>query len=191
MAQYTMRVIKRNEEFVYQAVINGDLEIREDGTIWRLRKRSGQKTGGAVSYPCKPVRAERPFGPYLQVRAMIDGKRLSALAHRLVYKHFKGPIPEGLTINHEDGKKRNNRPDNLEKATDSEQQIHATRVLKVSHAAHQDGPQNYMCKLTTAQVEEIKRRRLGGEKLNSIAADFDVRFQQISRIARGDRRAKA
>ena len=71
------------------------------------------------------------MGDYLQVRTMIDGKRIHALAHRLVWFHFNGPIPPGLTINHKKGNKKDNRPEMLELATYAEQVRHAREVLKV------------------------------------------------------------
>lgn len=180
---------KQNEEFVYQAILNGDLEIRPDGTIWRLRKRVWDRwLKKAVSRPCKRVRAEHDNGTYLQVRIMLDGVRVYALAHRLVFRHLKGPIPLGMTVNHEDGQKKRNHPSNLELATNSEQQIHATRVLKVGHACNQNGEANSMATLTAEQVSEIRRRRASGEKLLAIAKDFGIVFQTVSRIARGDRR---
>ena|ERR1035437_1003224 len=182
---------KQNEEFVYQAVLNGDLEIMPDGTIWRLRKRGWDRwQKKAVSRPCERVRAEHDCGKYLQVRIMIDGVRIYALAHRLVYRHFKGPIPVDLTVNHEDGKKKRNVPDNPELATHSEQQIHATRILKVGHACDQSGPKNSMAKLTPEQVLQIRHRRANGDRLLSIAKDFGISFQAVSKIARGDRWAE-
>lgn len=75
----------------------------------------------------------------------------------------------------------------LKEATHSEQSIHASRVLKVGHACDQDGPRNSMAKLTIEQVGMIRARRSCGEKLVIIAKDFDVTFQAISKIARGER----
>lgn len=167
----------------------GDLEIRPDGTVWRLRKRGWDRwQGKAISRPCQPIRAEHDSGEYYQVRAMLDGKRVMALAHRLVWLHFKGPIPMGMTINHRNGAKKDNRLDNLELATNAEQQLHATRVLMVGHACRQNGPQNSMAKLSTEQVQMIRDRRATGESLKSIAMDFGVTFQTISKIATGVRR---
>lgn len=181
---------KQNETFVYQAVKNGDIEIRSDGTIWRLRKRGWDRwKSEAISRPCKPVRAEHDSGEYFQIRAMLDGKRVMALAHRLVWLHFHGPIPEGITLNHKNGIKKDNRPSNLELATYREQQIHATRVLRIGHACDQHGQKNSMSKLTTDQVVQIRQRRSAGEPLKSIAADFGVTFQAISKIAKGLRRS--
>ena len=117
------------EDKVYPAVQSGEFQIDQEGQIWRIAIRTGQKTGGTITRSCRPRRAERPWEDYLIVRTMIDWKRSHAMAHRLVWRHFVGVIPDGLTINHKDGKKRNNRLDNLELATYSEQMIHMKRVL--------------------------------------------------------------
>jgi len=181
---------KQNETFVYQSVANGDIEIREDGTIWRRRKRGWDRwKSEAISRPCRPVRAEHNSGQYFQVRAMLNGRRVVALAHRMVWLHFNGQIPEEMTINHRNGIKKDNRPENLELATHQEQQIHATRVLKVGHACDQHGLNNSMAKLTPDQVLRIRQRRLDGEALKSISADFGVTAQTISKIAKGQRRS--
>ena len=178
---------KLNEEFVYQAILTGDLEIMPDGTIWRLRKRVWDRwQKKAVSRPCKRVRAENDCGEYLQVRIMLGGVRVCALAHRLVFRHFKGPIPDGLTINHKDGKKKRNHPDNLEPATYSEQVVHALQTLKVGRI-DQNGPKNAMAKLTPEQVATIRERRKAGEKLQAIADDFGIKMQAVSKIARRER----
>lgn len=179
---------KQNEEFVYQAVLSGDLEILPNGEVWRVRKRGWDRWKQmAVSRSCKRVRAEHDCGEYLQVRIMLDGVRVYAQAHRLVWRHLKGPIPPDLTINHQDGLKKNNYPDNLELATHSEQQLHAVRVLKVGRTVAQNGSRNSMAKLTEEAVAAIRQRRLAGEKLMPIAASFDMSVQEISKICRGDR----
>jgi hypothetical protein len=181
---------KNNEEFVYQAVLTGELEIRPDGTIWRMAAARGDRwNGGSKLIPCTPRRAEHDAGKYFQIRLMRDGKRVYAQAHRLVFRHFKGPIPEGMTVNHEDGQHKNNPPDNLELATYAEQQVHANRVLGTGAGANQAGEANHQAKLTDAQVAEIRRRRAARETLQSIADDFGIAMQTVSKITRGDRRA--
>lgn len=47
------------------------------------------------------------------------------LAHHIVAEHFLGPRPKDLTVNHIDGKKLNNHPDNLEYITRAENIKHA------------------------------------------------------------------
>jgi len=121
---------KNAEEFVYQAVLMGELEIDSQGRIWRIAARGGNRwKGGTTTYHCEKRRAENDAGQYLQVRVMIEGKRVYACAHRLVWRHFNGPIPKGMTINHKNGKKKENHPNNLELATYSGQAKHRHEVL--------------------------------------------------------------
>lgn len=118
------------EEFAYKAVELGELTIDTQGRVWRVAARRWCRwTNATRTIPCQPRRAEKMSGEYMQVRVAIDGRRVGALAHRLVWRHFNGPIPEGLTINHKDGIKTNNAPSNLELATISEQAIHAISTL--------------------------------------------------------------
>lgn len=48
-------------------------------------------------------------------------------AHRVVWLACKGPIAQGLVINHRDGNKRNNRLENLEAVTQQQNMLHAHR----------------------------------------------------------------
>lgn len=178
---------KQVEETVYLAVLAGDLQIDERGRVWRVAVRRKDRWGGpARSVPCARRRAEKISGPYFQVRAMFDGKRTNALAHRLVWRHFFGPIPDGLTVNHENGVKTDNRPENLELATYAEQTRHAREVLGVG-MMDQQGEANYQSKLTEADVLEIRRRRESGEPLKTIAAAFGVSDRTVSKVARRQR----
>jgi hypothetical protein len=121
---------QNTEELVYPFVLSGELSIDPEGRIWRHGARRWDRWTQATKFiPCKPRRAEKDSGEYLQVRVMVNGKRANALAHRLVWRHFNGPIPEGMTVNHQDGLKKRNPPGNLELATYSEQQVHSIRVL--------------------------------------------------------------
>lgn len=71
---------------------------------------------------------------YLQVCLYVNGKPTSKKVHRLVAEAFIPNLENKKTINHKDGNKLNNRVDNLEWATDSEQQIHAYKIgLRKKH----------------------------------------------------------
>ena len=50
---------------------------------------------------------------------------------------------------------------------------------------HQHGENHQWAKLTAGDVVEIRRRRAKGETLASIADDYGVTFQNISKIAKG------
>ena len=95
------------------------IEVREDGTIWKLRNVSGPELK-------KPRRLEtKSKRGYLAIRVTVDGKHFMMAAHRLVWTVLRGPIPAGMDINHLDGAKHNNRPGNLEPATRRQNHLHA------------------------------------------------------------------
>lgn len=102
------------EDFVYHCVRTGELEIDGDGRVWRVAVRhwSIQALDAIVS-SVERRRAESDVGTYFQVRALLWGQRYNASAHRLVYRHFYGPLREGCRVLHRDGQRKHNHPDNL------------------------------------------------------------------------------
>lgn len=188
------------EEDVYLGVREGWLEIRGDGSVWRVAQRRKSRWDGTVTVrPVEPHRIDAPVGAgYRLVKFTVDGKQVSTPAHRLVWRHCNGPIPAGLTVNHKNGDKADNRLKpghvgcpkrccNLELATYAEQTRHALQVLQVGRVLHQEGEANAMSKLTEKAVREIRRRRAAGERLKTIAEAFGVSDRAVSKIARGDR----
>ena len=161
---------KHHEERVYPSVLGGVLRIDNQGRIWRGARR-----------------AENTSGKYMHVRVMRDGIRYQALAHRLVWLHFFGPIPGGLCLNHKNGQRHDNRPENLEIVTHRGNTAHAISTLKRHGALDQRGEKNHRAKLTAEQVADIRQRRKLGETLVSIGARYNVTMQTVSKIARGDR----
>lgn len=116
---------------------------------------------------------------------MIAGKRINASAHRLVWHYFYGPIPDGMCLNHKNGIKGDNRPENLELTTYSENIKHAHRI----GTANQDGERNHQAKLSNAEVEEIRISYFMGKIYQvDLATRYGVSFQTISKIVRGERR---
>jgi hypothetical protein len=168
---------------------SGLFEIDSRGFIWRIAKRHGRgvKPGGgyytgATISPCPRVRAEyQARDGYLLVAATINGKRVVTGAHRLVWTQFNNPIPPGLTVNHKNGAKADNRPENLELATYSEQRHHAIKVLG---ARHHDvrGSKHPKTKLSEADVLEIRRLRAEGMMVKAIAERFSMKPKAVSAI---------
>ncbi len=116
----------RAEEIILKHV--GTLfRIDDDGTVWRI---AWMQKGKRI--PCEPRRAEYPRNDgYLRVRLMINGIRIRASAHRLVFRYFKGAIPRNAIINHGDGVRSNNHPDNLSPMSQSD---------NVHHGNHRRSP---------------------------------------------------
>lgn len=70
---------------------------------------------------------------YVQVVHVTRGERIWPMAHRLIWEAVNGPVPDGLEINHRNGRKADNRIENLELVTRGENIRHAYRLgLRVS-----------------------------------------------------------
>lgn len=177
---------KQNELVVYRLVESGELTIDAQGRIWRVAKRTADRwTGLTRVTPCERVRAEfLTREGYLQVRAMIDGKRHYAAAARLVWLHFKGPIPQGLTVNHKRGNRTDNRPAKLELATYGEQRLHAVKVLG-ARAWDRRGSRHPKTNLTEANVIAMRQARAAGAMVKSLAAQYGISPNAASQICRG------
>lgn len=81
-------------------------------------------------------------------------KRLTIdkFVHRVVYETFIGNIPKNFVINHINGNKRDNRLENLEAITSSENRLHSIEVLNNNRYG---GCILNKKKLTYSQVVEI------------------------------------
>ena len=112
---------------------------------------------------------------------MDAGVRYSCLAHRLVWTYLHGKIPQGITINHKNGIKTDNRPCNLELATGSEQRRHAINVLNVNRNRPQ-GSKHPKTKLTEADVLVMRDMRTNGWMVKDIAVKFDMNPKAVSAI---------
>ena len=165
-----------NEERVHALVDAGELEIDDAGRIWRVAVRRGRKEPLRL-VPMRRRRAEKKLVKgYLQVRARFgNGERVHAAAHRLVWFHFNGPIPDGMEINHRNGRKPDNRPANLEVTTRSGNVLHEHRTLGVMVREH-----HTLAKLTTKTVIEIRKRHAAGEGVCALAREFGVDHSTVS-----------
>lgn len=100
----------------------GVIEVRPDGTIWKLRNENRIPFSGPRRLETTTKRG------YLAIRFYVDGKPYMLAAHRLVWTVLRGPIPEGMDLNHIDGNKINNDPTNIEPVTRGANHEHAYRT---------------------------------------------------------------
>jgi hypothetical protein len=103
--------------------------------------------------------------------------------HRLVAAAFIGPCPDGLQVNHKNGKKPDNRPENLEYVTPRENTRHGFRngLSRVKRGAESPG-----AKLTAFQVDWMRRIYRHGELTQEeLAAPFGVSERTVWRHVKG------
>lgn len=110
-------------------------------------------------------------------------KREWVYVQRLVVEAFLGPAPkEGMEINHKNGIGTDNRVENLEWVTHSENLLHAVRVgLKIT----KKGEDSHSSKITNLQALEIKQRIVNGEKPRHISKDLNISKSVIGNIRHG------
>lgn len=122
----------------------------EASSLGRLRSLDYKRTGKT-----KVLKPALSKDGYLQTMLLgVSGKYHSWKVHKFIALAFMGERPIGLEINHKDGIKTNNRSDNLEYITKSENLIHA---YKLGLIEPKRGHFNGMAKLTNEDVLTIRK----------------------------------
>lgn len=149
-------------------------EVSNLGRVRRIAACRGATVGHALRTFLRP-------DGRLDVSLYVQRARRTILVHILVATAFHPKPDYPCEVNHKDGKPANNRADNLEWVTKSENGFHAYRVLRrtsdVSRAL------NARRKLTPDQVREI--RAATGCSQESLAERYGVWQTTISRIRLG------
>ncbi len=122
-------------------------EVSDQG---RVRRSEPHPIGGAT-YVGKVLKQMLDHSGYPRL-FLHNGKGRNFSIHRLVLEAFKGPCPEGMEANHISGIKTDNRLENLEWVTRSENTLHRARVLGKGIGSKQG-----LAKLTEEDVLEIRR----------------------------------
>jgi hypothetical protein len=125
------------------------------------------------------MRRRNPDG-YIQVKFGMNEP--AVFAHRVIWEHVYGPIPDGMTINHRNGIKDDNRIANLELATVRENIHHA--IDNGLRAAPIRGEDAKNCKLTSAEVAEIYSR-CATEGISALGREYGISHSTVSDIKHG------
>lgn len=112
-----------------------------------------------------------------------DGPPKTLLIHHAVALHFIGERPEGLVIDHIDGNRANNHFRNLRYIT------HAENIAKGYDGKR--GENHFLSKFDDKTVEEIRSKRIAGERGSKLAIEYGCSQQTVCDIFKGrSRKAK-
>lgn len=132
---------------------------------------------GTTSYGSSDKNGYRVF------TAIVNGKPKGLKVHRCVVSAFLG-LPEGNVVNHKNGVKDDNRLDNLEACTHSENLLHRHRVLGISWAGKPRayGERAAKAKIKAEDVVTIRKRYKDGDRIVDIAMDYPIGQKSVSLI---------
>lgn len=160
-------------------------DIADDGTVWSRRIKGTRGKIGENRIPLSVYR--RPKWPHYRVvcfRPESGGRVVQRYVHELVLESFVGPRPIGMECRHKDGNAGNNRSDNLCWGT------HQDNIDDIDkHGRRMHGEKNPNCRLTSAEIDTIKKLRSDGLTHQTIAGRFGLSKGYIGEILRGKKRA--
>jgi hypothetical protein len=166
----------KQELIILDMIEQNILQIDSDGVIWRVKKK--HKEWGSYR-ECVPHKLGHNTHGYTRIGIRdTKGRNVHAFAHRLVWMFYNGFIPEELQVNHIDGVKTNNKLDNLELVTASEQMFHAVNVLGRKVGNHTHIARHF--KLSEKDVNDILRLLSEGLTQKEVAKKFNVTPGTIS-----------
>lgn len=160
----------------WKPVTGWPYQVSDMGRVRRSRPSRGTSVGKIL----KPAVNEHG---YECVVFSSNGKRRTFRVHRLVGRAFLGPCPEGLETNHKNADKTDNRAENLEYVTSSENTQHALRSGLFS--AQPRGIEKSQARLTDERVLKIRHWYAAGDiSQKTLAVEFGVSQQLVSLIVR-------
>lgn len=162
----------------WKAVVGfeGIYEVSDHGRVRRIAPWSdGRKTK-----PSSELVGKISHNGYRRVSLRRDGKQREFAVHRLVAAAFIGPLPSPIhQVNHKNGRPKDNRYENLEYLTPSQNQLHACRVL---HRPSRPGSKHHNAKLTESDVMQIRTLYAQGVLQKHLAEKFGVGCSVICQV---------
>jgi len=165
-------------------LVSEDARIFRPQTIIKIKRSRFGKTQTFES-----IRPQTEIKPWIDkkgyhiVSAKLGDKRPKMFVHRLVALAFVSGFEPGLSVNHINGNKLDNRPENLEWVTLAENTKHQWRTGLVDLRG--ENQPNH--KLTQRQVIHIRRALRLGVPGNSLAIIAGVNPSTIHLIEKGKR----
>lgn len=149
-------------------------EVSDQGRV--RRSDPGRKTWAG-----RILKSQVQVIGYESVRPTVDGKNKHFYVHDLVAAAFIGPKPDGASVNHKNGVKRDNFPANLEYVSHAENMKHAAEAGLMAH-----GEGHGASRLTEEDVAGIRRDRLDGLSYSQIARKRAIAISHAWQIVQGN-----
>ena len=160
----------------WEPILDGYYAVSNLGRLMRL------KGGSARAVPGKIISLNFvDTSGYRVYRVSCGGSRRTMLIHRLVAKAFFGPCLKNHEVNHKNGIKTDNRVENLEYVTHTQNLVHAFRL-----GLHPQAEQSHHAKLDRIKITEIIKLRKKGFSYQKIADRFDVNQATIQKVCVGE-----
>jgi hypothetical protein len=116
---------------------------------------------------------------YVTVSLQNKTVKKRARIHVLVAEAFIGPKLEGMDVNHRDGVKTNNRVDNLEYMTRSENCKHGFRIGLSYTPFKKRGEEHIRSVLRDADVRTIRQEHANGISRRALATRFGISYYTV------------
>ena len=165
----------------------GFYEVSDWGRVRSQSRPVRNSNGGTRTVKARMRKLVNHSAGYVQVGLQKEGVAETHLVHRLVALAFLGPCPVGTEVNHKDLNKHNNRIENLEYVTRSDNHRHAYRngANFYSPIPNHYGEKIGTSKLTDDLVKTIITRCLAGEPQSVVARDYGVSGPAVTHIMSG------
>jgi len=149
-------------------------EISNLGVVRRRKTVRRYRAGLVIATRIRTKSSGKSCG-YEDLRLHKDGSHRSYFVHVLVAEAFLGKKPKGMCVNHIDGNKANNKVDNLEYVTlsDNVQKAMINGQFKKRRLSYE-------------LADEIRKQCTNSEAIKIAAKKFSVRTVYIHRILRGE-----
>lgn len=169
-----------SEKWLPVVGFEGLYEVSDLGRVRSIDRNVTSRWGTPKKLKGVVLSQSKSHNGYLRVGLNSDGKRSCHFVQRLVMRAFKGPVPEGMEVAHNDGTRINNTLLNLRYATHvdnmADVKIHGT-------APEQRGEKGPGARLTTDDVQKIRYLVQIGQTHEQVAAQFGVSRPNVSMIA--------
>ena len=103
-----------NDLYIDKILMDWRYRAKQDGTLWTRISINGKGLiQGGKWRKCGKINC---YG-YNVYQPRFKGKKVDIKIHRLIYAAYKGPLKRDMVVNHIDGNRLNNSPQNLELVT--------------------------------------------------------------------------